>query len=112
MGLIKTDLTTEEKLARTRADLDKIMTAGSRELYFRAEQVWTLFWRNPQGLTCQEVFDSFGTHALSMAQLLLQAKALIEKIDPSIWQLERPGTVTPVLVDGQPNGSVMVTLNA
>jgi len=47
-----------------------------------------------------------------MAKLLGQAKTMIDAIDPSLWRLERPGTVTPeVGEDGAPTGHVTVTLN-
>jgi len=111
MALIQITLTEAEKLARTRAEIDVHLGQGAKDLYYRATQIWALFWANPQGLTCQQVFDSFGPQALDMAMMLNSSKLLIDKVDPTIWELTRPGTVTPVLVNGVPNGSVTVTLN-
>lgn len=114
MGLIQTELTAEQKKIKTRAELNLHLKNGADELYYRAVQVWKLFWENPDGLSCQGVFDSFGSpDALTMAQLLGQTKALLDKIDPDLWQLARPGAVTPVIgEDGKPTGAVTVTLNA
>ena len=109
MALIQTELTDEQKIERTRAALDLHLSEGAKELYYRSQCIWKLFWAND--VSCQAVFDSFGADALSMAKMLAQAKAMIEAISPEIWTLQRPGVVTAVLVDGQPNGHVTVVLN-
>lgn len=111
MGIIQKDLTLKDKQVKTRTHLNVHLTAGASQLYLRSQQVWVHFWNNPEGLSCQEVFDSFGTDAFAMAKLLGQCKALIDSIDPTLWKLERPGTVVPVMENGIPTGHVIVTLN-
>lgn len=112
MALISNNLTEEQKLLKTKGELDALLMGGARSLYCYASQVFTQFWSNPQGLSCQQVFDIFGADALAMAHLLLSAKAMIDKIDPTMWKLDRPGVVTPILgEDGKPTGFVSVALN-
>lgn len=111
MSLIKEAKTKEDKQGKTRLLLNVHLEQGSKDLYYRATQVWALFWQNPDGLSCQDVFDSFAEDGLTMALMLTQAKSIIDKIEPGLWQLERLGTVVPVLVDDIPNGHVVVTLN-
>ena len=112
MGLILEQGTKEQKQTKSRLELNTLMLNGAEDLYAKSQSIWKLFWANPDGLSCQDMFDSFGADALAMAQLLDSAKTLITKVNPTLWTLERPGTVTPVIGgDGKPTGYVTVTLS-
>lgn len=115
MGLIKPDakveLTLEQKQAKVREELNALMFRGAADLYQTSTFIWEKFWANPD-LSAQEVFDSFGADALAMAKMLGVVKGqIIDKVDDTMWKLKRLGTVEPVLVNGQQNGHVKVTMN-
>jgi len=113
MSLILEQGTVEAKQTKTRLELNKHMLNGANDLYAKAEIIWDLFYQNPDGLTCSQVFESFGADAWDMAQLLGLARTLIQKINPELWKLERLATVSPVIgQDGKPTGYVTVTMNA
>lgn len=103
-------ITLEQKQAITGDEISKLMSGGARSLYCFAKQAFDLFWKNPHGLTCQQVFDSYGNQGVEMADLLSKAKVVIDTIDPTLWKLEKLGTVNPVLEKEQPTGYVVVRL--
>lgn len=113
MGLIKTDLTLEEKQDKTRIEMEAHMLNSSREQYYRMQKSQSYILNNPYGLTPQEVADAFGNRAAALFQLRAKAKDIIDAVDSSIWQLEPfPGTITPVLDDdGHPTGLVTIEIN-
>ncbi len=112
MSIIDSEMTLEQKQEKTRYELKAHMINGARDQYTRMQLGWGYVWNNPYGLTPQQVADSLGTKALAVFQLQALAKSVVDAVDPTIWQLgARPGTITPVLVDGVPTGCVTIVMN-
>lgn len=102
MSLIQNELSKEQKSERTRAEIEKLLLTGCDELYLRSKFIFDLVWDNKHGLTPQEVFDSFGTEALSFAKLFGLTEKLVKMIDDR-WNLVRPLEIIP-----QDDGSIKV----
>ncbi len=112
MGLIKEQITKDEKLQKTREDLDLNLKAAAASLYFQAQKIFNIVWNNEYGLTAQDVFDQYGPDGLDFAKLFASAQPLVAAIDPNMWKLVRPATVTPVLdSNNKPTGYVTIILN-
>lgn len=112
MGLIQTELTNEQKILKTRAENDSLLLAGAAQLSLQHKAIWYNFWKNPYGLTCQQVCDLYGNDILAILQLAAQAKAIIVAVAPDQWDVPDLGTITPILDDEHhPTGGVTVTLN-
>lgn len=111
MGIIDQVLTEEQKAIKTRGLINERLKGVSKALYFNACQVFDMVWNNADGLSAQQVFDSYGDEAVAFAQLFARVEPLVRLIDNDMWTLVRPGSIVPVLVDGVPNGHVVVTLN-
>ena len=61
-----TEPTTEQLVARTNTRIKKVSLNIYKTILNRHESVWEMIWDNSNGLTPQEVLDSFGSDAAEL----------------------------------------------
>jgi len=111
MSLIDGALTTVEKQNKTKILILNELQSGTVIIQSIGERIFDHVWNNADGLSAQEVFDSFGSNAATFATLFQQIVGLLNTIKPGVWTRTRPGTITAnVGENGQPDGTVTVTL--
>lgn len=97
-----TDPTKEELTNRNNARIKKIALNIYRTMQNRHESVWDMIWNNKDGLTPQEVLDSFGPDAAELflfssniQTMLATAGAGYSPVDtPNEFTVNPDGTVT------------------
>ena len=97
-----TEPTTEQLIARTNSRIKKVSLNIYKTMENRHESVWDLIWNNKDGLTPQEILDSFGSDAAELFLFSGSIQAMLASAGAGYVPVETPnefvvngdGTVT------------------
>ena len=97
-------------LTEKQAMAKKRMVNQMRQLWSQMktqyEQLFNQLWHNPQGLTPQQVFDSFGTESVEFFTLGLGLYQFMNTLVPGTIELD-----APYPYEIQPDGSIVVIVD-